>query len=139
MKRIYTLILVLLALASAAIAAGPWKMVLTDETDGIKLHIDLYEESVDVPGMDMFGPMNGYIAGKGVWGTWMITSFTIDSDNQATLRLSNDQGSETQKVRLTQQSDSTYMMELQGGVVVKKVVNKKLEKLPAKILLNVKR
>ena len=102
------------------------------------LKLDLYEESIDVPGMELFGPMNGYLAGKGVYGTWMVTSFQIKNDKEATLRLSNDQGSETQSILLTWQNDSTYLMELQNGVVVKKVVNKKLVKIPAKITLLVK-
>lgn len=139
MKRTYTIFSMLFAVVSFVVAAGPWKMILMNETEGIRLRIDLYEESVNVPGMDMFGPMNGYMAGQGVWGTWMVTSFTINSEEQATLRLSNDQGSETQKIRLTQQTDSTYLMELQDGVVVKKAVNRKLTKIPSKVVLNVKR
>lgn len=119
-------------------AATPWKLHLFNKTEEIEMHIDLYEETIDVPGMDMFGPMNGYIGGNGIYGKWMVTSFDIKDDKTATLRVSNDLGSETQSVLLTWQNDSTYMMELQGGVVVKKVVNRKLVKIPAKVQLNVK-
>lgn len=135
MKQTKTLFAALFYLATTSNAAQPWKLFLVNPEEGVKMKIDLYEETVNVPGMDMFGPMNGYMAGKGIWGTWMVTSFTIESDKQATLRFSNDQGSETQAVCLTQQTDSTYLMELQGGVVVKKVVNKKLQKLPPKMFL----
>ena len=134
MKRIYILLLLLTTLATNA--ENPWKMHLFNKEEQVDLKFDLYEESIDVPGMELFGPMNGYMAGKGVYGTWMITSFKIKDDKQAILRLSNDQGSETQSVRLTWQTDSTYLMELQDGVVVKKVVNKKLVKIPARIILN---
>lgn len=136
MKRIF--VMALTAATLAASAAGPWRLNLENKNEEATLRIDLYEESVPVPGMELFGPMNGFLAGKGIYGVWMVTSFDIRDDQTATLRLSNDQGSETQAVRLTQQSDSTYLMELQGGVVVKRAVNKKLVKIPSKILLNIK-
>lgn len=132
------LLSVILLLSIALRAGEPWKLQLTNKEEQVNLKLDLYEESIDVPGMELFGPMNGYLAGKGVYGTWMVTSFQIKNDKEATLRLSNDQGSETQSILLTWQNDSTYLMELQNGVVVKKVVNKKLVKIPAKITLNKK-
>ncbi len=132
------LLSVVLLLSIALRAGEPWKLQLTNKEEQVDLKLDLYEESIDVPGMELFGPMNGYLTGKGVYGTWMVTSFQIKNDKEATLRLSNDQGSETQAILLTWQNDSTYLMELQNGVVVKKVVNKKLVKIPGKITLLVK-
>ncbi len=132
------LLSVVLLLSIALRAGEPWKLQLTNKEEQVDLKLDLYEESINVPGMELFGPMNGYLAGKGVYGTWMVTSFQIKNDKVATLRLSNDQGSETQAILLTWQNDSTYLMELQNGVVVKKVVNKKLVKIPGKITLLVK-
>lgn len=132
------LLSVVLLLSIALRAGEPWKLQLTNKEEQVDLKLDLYEESIDVPGMELFGPMNGYLAGKGVYGKWMVTSFQIKNDKVATLRLSNDQGSETQAILLTWQNDSTYLMELQNGVVVKKVVNKKLVKIPGKITLLVK-
>ncbi len=119
-------------------ADEPWKLNLDNEEEQVTLKLNLHEETIDVPGMDIFGPMNGYMAGKGVYGTWMVTSFTIKDDHTATLRLSNDQGSETQSIRLTWKNDSTYLMELQDGVVVKRAVNKKLVKLPPRMELRLK-
>ena len=132
------LLSVVLLLSIALRAGEPWKLQLTNKEEQVDLKLDVYEESIDVPGMELFGPMNGYLAGKGVYGTWMVTSFQIKNNKEATLRLSNDQGSETQAILLTWQNDSTYLMELQNGVVVKKVVNKKLVKIPGKITLLVK-
>ncbi len=59
----------------------------------------------------------------------MITSFKIQDDKTATIKLSNDLGSETQKATLTQQSDSIYALHLDGTVVVKRVVDRKLVKV----------
>jgi len=107
---------------------------MTNKDAEINMHIDLYEESINVPGMDMFGPMNGYIAGRGVYGVWMVTTFDIKSDTEAQVHLSNDLGSETQTVQLTLTSDSTCLFEQIDGKAIKKAVNRKLVKIPSKIL-----
>ena len=134
MKRFVLPIIMLSSLAIGA--AEPWKWRMENKEEGAVLRIDLYEETVNGPGMDIFGPMNGYLGGKGIYGVWMVTSFKVKNDQTAELRLSNDQGSETQAVKLTWQTDSTCLMELQGGVVVKRVVNNKLVKIPQRIMLN---
>ncbi len=129
MKRILFLFFIALSLSSTVMAQGPWKLKLLCPEENVRLHIDLYEESIKVPGMEMFGPMNGYLGGN-IYGVWTVTSFKIQDDKTATLRLSNDLGSETQKVTLTQQSDSLYLLHLDGITVVKRVVGKKLVKVP---------
>ena len=129
MKRILFLFFIALSLSSTVMAQGPWKLKLLCPEENVRLHIDLYEESVKVPGMEMFGPMNGYLGGN-IYGVWTVTSLKIQDDKTATLRLSNDLGSETQKATLTQQSDSLYLLHLDGVNVVKRVVGKKLVKVP---------
>ncbi len=113
-------------------AQKTFKSSLFDSENQINLHIDLYEETVNVPGMDMFGPMNGYMNGN-IYGIWMITSAKVLDERTAVIRLSNDLGSETQEGRLTMKNDSTYLLEFQNGMAVKKVVNKKLVKIPQKL------
>lgn len=129
MKRILFLFFIALSLSSTVMAQGSWKLKLLCPEENVRLHIDLYEESIKVPGMEMFGPMNGYLGGN-IYGVWTVTSFKIQDDKTATLRLSNDLGSETQKATLTQQSDSLYLLHLDGVNVVKRVVGKKLVKVP---------
>ena len=80
----------------------------------------------------MFGPLHGYMNGN-VYGIWMITSAKIINEKEASIRLSNDFGSETQEIKLTVENDSTYNAELVDGVVIKKVIKKKLVKIPQKI------
>ncbi len=125
-----------LSLSTLLLAEGPWKFRMTSKEAQIDLCIDLYEESIDVPGMDMFGPMNGYLAGKGVYGVWMVTSYDIRSEKEATIHLSNDLGSETQSVRLTLQNDTTCLFEQTDGNVIKKAVNRKLVKIPSKLVFH---
>ena len=121
--------LVLLCRISNLWAQGPWKIKLHCPEEDISLHIDLYEESIKVPGMEMFGPQNGYLGGN-IYGVWTVTSFKIQDDKTATLKLSNDLGSETQKVTLKQQSDSIYVLRFDGTNVIKRAVGRKLVKIP---------
>ncbi len=133
MRSVLLAVIIAMFCASAR-AQEPWKFRMETEEGDITLHIDLYEESISVPGMGMFGPMNGYIGGNGVYGVWMVTSHEIQSDSKALIHLSNDQGSETQQVRLTLSDNGREcLFEQLNGNVIKKAVNNKLVKLPSKI------
>lgn len=116
-----------LAFSASICASKPWKLHLKEPKMKIELKIDLYEESIEVPDMEMFGPMNGYLGGN-IYSVWPVTSFKIKKD-KVILRLSNDLGSETQEAELTQTSDSTYTLKLIGTTVVKKVEGRKLVKI----------
>lgn len=115
-----------------AMGQQTFKASLTCKEENLQLTIDLYEESIDVPGMEMFGPMHGYLSGN-VYGIWTITSAKIIDDNNALIRLSNDQGSETQEVKLTKSNDE-YIFEQVDGICIKKVVGRKLVKIPKKMI-----
>ena len=128
MKKI--LLSLLLLYSFLVQAQGPWKMNLLCPEEDVRLHINLYEETIEVPGMEMFGPQNGYLGGN-IYGVWTVTSFKIQDDKTATLKLSNDLGSETQKVTLVQQSDSVYTMRFDGTNVVKRAIGRKLVKVPS--------
>lgn len=131
----HTMAAALLALTALHMQAqGPWKMNLTCPEEKITLRMDLYDESITVPRMEMFGPMNGYLGGD-IYGVWTITSFEIKNNREATLRVSNDLGSETQRITLTQQTDSTWLMRFEGRNVVKRVNGKKLVKIPSSFLM----
>jgi hypothetical protein len=59
----------------------------------------------------------------------------VKDNREATLRVSNDLGSETQRITLTQQTDSTWLMRFEGRNVVKRVNGKKLVKIPSSFLM----
>ena len=128
---------ILLTVAISALAQGPWKMILTCPEEKIDLVMNLYKEDIEVPGMEMFGPMNGYLGGN-IYGVWSITSFKIESDKNVSLRVSNDLGSETQAIQITQQNDSVWRMEFTGHNVIKRVNGKKLVKIPSVFLMKKK-
>lgn len=121
--------------SGVAMAAGPWKFKAMNGDMNLFVEADLYEESVEVPGMEWFGPLNGYIHGRGLYGLWAITSVKKLSDKEAVVHFSNDLGSETQAVRLTWQNDSTLLLEQKDGTTFKRVEGKKLVKLPGSFTL----
>ena len=118
-----------------AMAQQTFKASLSCKEENLHLTIDLYEESINVPGMEMFGPMHGYLNGN-VYGIWTITSSKIINENTALIRLSNDQGSETQEVKLTK-NENEYIFEQVDGVSIKKVVGRKLVKIPKKLIFKI--
>lgn len=125
MKSSLALIIAFLSLTTYA--NEPWKVNLTDKKQNITLRLNLYAEDIEVPDMEMFGPMNGYLGGN-IYGVWPVTSFEI-KNKKAILRLSNDLGSETQEAELTQTNDSTYILKLTGSTVIKRVNGRKLVKI----------
>jgi len=123
---------VMFLIASASFAQKPWKLNLTSPEEKIDLRIDLYEESIEVPGMETFGAMNGYLGGN-IYGVWYVVGFDIKNDKHATLTIANDLGSEDQKLTLTQTSDSTYQLKFLGYNAVKRAQGKKLVKIPSEM------
>lgn len=128
-----TILLLFLLYNSIAFASTPWKLKLTNPKEKIDLIIDLHEESVEVPSMEMFGPMNGYLGGN-IYGIWYVTSFKTKGD-KAEIRLANDLGSENQNVELEQISDSTWKMKFLGSNNVRRVSGKKLVKIPSEYVM----
>ena len=118
MKR-NLMFLVLCVFSIATMAQQAFKGSLSCKEENLHLTIDLYEESINVPGMEMFGPMHGYLK--------------IVNATTALIRLSNDQGSETQEVKLTK-NDDQYIFEQVDGVCIKKVEGRKLVKIPKKLI-----
>ena len=120
--------------ASARISAGePFRGTFRGDDLKITLEINLYEEDVRVPGMEMFGPMNGYLRGTDLYCTWYVSSIQKTTDSEATVHFSNELGSETQVAELTLKDDSLLTLRQTKGAVLKKVVGKKLQKLPTEI------
>lgn len=131
-------IAVMFAFFTAVLGEQPWKLQLHDPEEKINLHIDLYEESIEVPGLEAFGPMNGYLGGN-IYGVWYVVGFDIKDDQHATITIANDLGSEDQKLTLTQNSDSTYQLKFLGYNAVKRAQGKKLVKIPSELKMEKKK
>lgn len=122
----------MLSVFTMVLGGQPWKLNLTSPEEKINLHIDLYEESIEVPGLEAFGPMNGYLDGN-IYGVWYVVGFDIKDDQHATLTIANDLGSEDQKLTLTQNPDSSYQLKFLGYNAVKRAQGKKLVKIPGEL------
>lgn len=98
----------------------------------INLYLDLYEETVEIPGYSFLGKTNGYMGGN-IYGLWMLTSHKI-SGNTATLRFSNDLGADSQTIVLTMLPDSTFSYQAVDGNAIRKTAGRKLVKVPSEMV-----
>ena len=93
------------------------------------LRINFYEENIEVPGQELYGPLPGFLGKKNNSFCWVITAAKVH-DKTATLSLINDYGSEDLTATLTQQNDSTYILKQTSGSTLKVPKNGKWQKLP---------
>ena len=131
MLRTLTLgiLLALSAVVSAQTLDKPFKGHFVNRENNVHLYMDLYEESLTAPGYGLLGNVPGYINGN-VYGTWLMVSHKVKSDRKATLRFSNDLGSDAQTIEIEILNDSTLSYRATGSAVIKKVVNRKFVKIP---------
>ena len=111
--------------------------VFCNDDTGFRLHLNLDEENVEIPGMSFLGLTHGYLDGKTnnhVYGVWMLVSHQMYG-NQVRLRFSNDIGSDSQDILLTALNDSTFLYETTGGNCIRQVSGRKLEKTPSTMML----
>lgn len=116
---------------AAQTADRPFKGRFYNEENRIYLTLDLYEATLDAPGLSFLGKMNGFMNGN-IYGIWLLTSCQVEGKT-AMLRLSDDQGSDAQTVRLTAQSDSILIYKAVGGNNIRKVEKRKLVKIPSEM------
>ena len=136
MKRyLCSILFVVFALTCMTSASEPFRGTFTSTELGLKMVIDLYSESIDVPEMEMFGSMNGYIKGTGLYRTWYVSSIRQCNETKAIIHFSNDLGSETQAVELTLQGDSLVRFRAIDGNVMKKSQGKKLVKIQTDFIM----
>ena len=86
-----------------------------NKSNDIALHLNLLEETINIPGFSMLGPTNGYMNGN-VYGTWIVTSFKIKDKT------------------FKHVSADTFSLEMKSPQVMRKVVKRKLVKIPSKYL-----
>ena len=125
-------------IATAALGQQPWKLQLQSPEEKINLNIDLYEESIEVPGFEAFGPMHVYMDGN-IYGVWYVVGFDIKDDKHAAITIANELGSEDQKLTLTQDSDSTYQLKFVGYNAVRRAQGKKLVKIPSEFKMEIQK
>ncbi len=135
MKQLITILLLFVCFSSnllaqtpdGAAAKRPFAGHFYCEETSTHIFLNLYEESLTAPGFSFLGKMHGYMNG-GIYGTWMLISHKIDG-KKATLRFSNDIGSDSQNIEFTQTSDSTFTYRAVGGNAIRRAVGRKLVKV----------
>ena len=103
-----------------------------NKENNIVLHLNLTEEKINIPGLELLGPTNGYMNGS-IYGTWIVTKFK-ESEKNVTIRFSNDFGSETQEVKFTHMQADTFSLEMLSPQGIRKVDKRKLIKIPSKYI-----
>ena len=131
MNKLFATIICLLAVltTTAQEADGPFRAYLINKEYNVFLRIDFYQESISVPGQDLYGKLPGYLSKQHNSFCWLITSAEVDG-NKATLQMINDYGSEDLTAALTAESDSVYVLKQIDGNTLKVPNNGKWQKLP---------
>jgi len=116
-------------LAQAQQKAKPFRAYIINKEYEVYLKIDLYDESVIVPGQDLYGQLPGYLCKNNTSFCWVITSSEI-KEKTAKLSMINDYGSEDLIATLSVVNDSLYILKQIEGSTLKVPKNGKWQKLP---------
>lgn len=131
MKRLWSVIVLLLAGLAAVSAQNRWNGIYRNAEHRVVLRLQLDDAGLEVPGYAFLGKVNGYMNGA-IYNTWLLTGHS-ERNGVLMLRMSNDSGSDTQKIQLRQLSDSLYQYKAIGGNEVRKAVGRKLVRIPAEL------
>lgn len=131
MKKIIATFILTLMLSPvfAQESKKPFRAYLINKEYSVYLRIDFYQESISVPGQDLYGKLPGYLSKQHNSFCWLITSAEVEG-NKATLQMINDYGSEDLIATLTAESDSVYVLKQIEGSTLKIPNNGKWQKLP---------
>lgn len=125
--KVLCMIVVFACSSIMLLAQRPFEGHFYCKETGVNMYLNLYEETLLAPGFSFLGKMHGYMK-DGIYGTWMITKFNI-KDQKATIRFSNDIGSDSQDIEFAQKSDSLYTYHAVGGNSIRRAVGRKLVKV----------
>ena len=119
--------------ASAQQNSKPFRAYLYNNDYEVFMRLDLYGESITVPGQELYGELPGYLGKKHNSFCWLITSSKIDGE-KAELQMINDYGSEDLTATLTLENDSLYVLKQVEGSTLKVPKDGKWQKLPSKLV-----
>ena len=130
-KAILTFILtVVVAAAFAQKETKPFQAYLYNNEYDVYLRIDFYNQSISVPGNELYGRLPGFLGKKNNTFCWAITDAKVNDETTAELSLINDYCSEDLTATLTRQNDSIYILKQEKGSTLKVPKNGKWQKLP---------
>lgn len=135
MKRIYlilSLVVVSMGMCGTVSAQRVWEGFFSNTELNLRVQLNLYADSIDVPGLDM-ETCYGYVQGS-INGTWVILRVKELSDTRAVVRAVSDRGSDGQDLEFELQGEN-LSAKLKGDVELKGVKNGKYVKLPKTFVL----
>jgi len=100
------------------------------------MHINLYDQNIEVPQHELYGPVPGYLGKRHNSFCWVITSCQVMDDKKVELQLINDFGSEDLTATLERRSDSIYVLKQGNGSTIKVPHKGKWHKLPKTLELH---
>ena len=134
-KLILATLLVMTAISvSAQQEKKPFRAYLYNSEYDVFLRIDFYDESITVPGQDLYGSLPGYLGKTHNTFCWLITTAKVKG-HTAHIALINDYGSEDLTATLTVKNDSLYELKQVEGSVLRVPKNGKWQKLPKTLTL----
>ena len=132
MKRLLIISIVFLSSNLSLLAQSDcdiFRAYLINKQYDVFLKIDLCDESIVVPGQDLYGSLPGYFGKRTNSFCWVITSAEVNG-KKAMLTMINDFGSEDLVASLTQQNDSVYILRQEEGSTLKMAQGGKWQKMP---------
>ena len=121
MKKLFLFLFVFYAsllLVSAQNTDKPFRAYIYNNEYEVFMRLDLYGESITVPGQELYGELPGYLGKKHNSFCWVITSSKIEGKT-AELQMINDYGSEDLTATLTAENDSLYVLKQVEGSTLK--------------------
>ena len=136
MKKLFLILIAFqmsLLSVSAQTTAKPFHAYIYNNEYEVFMRLDLYGESITVPGQELYGELPGYLGKMHNSFCWLITSAKIDGQ-RAELQMINDYGSEDLTAMLTAENDSLYVLKQVEGSTLKVPKDGKWQKLPSKLV-----
>jgi hypothetical protein len=136
MKKLFLILIVFqmsLLSVSAQTTGKPFRAYIYNNEYEVFMRLDLYGESITVPGQELYGELPGYLGKKHNSFCWLITSSKIEGQT-AELQMINDYGSEDLTATLTVENDSLYVLKQVEGSTLKVPKEGKWQKLPSKLV-----
>ncbi|MCI6504008.1 MAG: hypothetical protein MSA13_05265 [Prevotella sp.] len=119
---------------------GVFKGKIYNAEYDVFIEMNLYEETVRIPGQDILGAVYGYLKKNTDSRVWIIMGVKIEVDGRtATLDIVNDYGSEDLVALLRVDSDGSYTLTQQEGSTMKVAGKGKWIRLPKVIGFTKKR
>lgn len=123
-----------LLLSAQTNAEQPFKCIVTNNEYNVFLRLNLYEETISIPGQEILGNTYGYLKKPTDSRVWIITGVDISADGKkASLEMINDYGSEDLNAELIISNDTTYLLRQLQGSTIKVAGKNKWIKLPKEL------